>query len=92
VAVKQGFHSGHLTIEDSFSAEKGGINMNAAFFYGGGDIRLENVPDPVPGPGEALVTGQSSGYLRQRSAWLSRPEACLARVGNPIHDGPRAGR
>src|SRR2546427_608596 len=29
--------------------------MRAAIFYGGRDIRVEEVPDPWPGPGEVLV-------------------------------------
>lgn len=29
--------------------------MRAAILHGGGDLRFETVPDPVPGPGEAVV-------------------------------------
>jgi len=29
--------------------------MKAAMFYGGKDIRVEEVPDPIPGPGEVLI-------------------------------------
>ncbi len=35
--------------------------MRAARFYGGKDIRVETVPDPVPGPGEALVRVRAAG-------------------------------
>ncbi len=35
--------------------------MKAAMFYGGKDIRVEEVPDPVPGPGEVLVEVKSAG-------------------------------
>ncbi len=35
--------------------------MKAARFYGGKDIRIEDVPTPVPGPGEALVRVLATG-------------------------------
>ena len=35
--------------------------MKAALFYGGKDIRVEEVPDPEPGPGEVLVRVRSAG-------------------------------
>jgi L-iditol 2-dehydrogenase len=35
--------------------------MKAALFYGGSDIRVESVPDPVPGPGEVLVAPHATG-------------------------------
>ena len=35
--------------------------MKAALFYGGSDIRVESVPDPVPGPGEVLVAPLATG-------------------------------
>ena len=35
--------------------------MKAARFYGGKDIRLETLPDPVPGPGEVLVQVEATG-------------------------------
>jgi threonine dehydrogenase-like Zn-dependent dehydrogenase len=35
--------------------------MKAAMFYGGRDIRVESVPDPVPGPGEVLVRVRAAG-------------------------------
>lgn len=35
--------------------------MKAALFYGGPDIRVETVPDPVPGPGEVLVLVRAAG-------------------------------
>ena len=35
--------------------------MKAALFYGGTDIRIEEVPDHEPGPGEVLVRVRSAG-------------------------------
>ncbi|HAL46248.1 MAG: zinc-binding dehydrogenase [SAR202 cluster bacterium] len=35
--------------------------MKAAIFYGGHDIRVEELPDPEPGPGEILVRVRSAG-------------------------------
>ncbi|MBI4304740.1 MAG: alcohol dehydrogenase catalytic domain-containing protein, partial [Chloroflexi bacterium] len=55
--------------------------MNAALFYGGKDIRVEDVPTPEPGPGEVLVRVRSAGvcgsdlhnYRGNRPASLSVP-------------------
>jgi 2-desacetyl-2-hydroxyethyl bacteriochlorophyllide A dehydrogenase len=35
--------------------------MQAARFYGGRDIRLERLPDPLPGPGEVLIRVRAAG-------------------------------
>lgn len=35
--------------------------MKVALFYGGQDIRVEELPDPKPGPGEALVRVRAAG-------------------------------
>jgi len=35
--------------------------VKAAVFYGGKDIRVEDVPDPVPGPGEVLIEVKAAG-------------------------------
>jgi len=35
--------------------------MKAALFYGGRDIRVEELPDPTPGPGEVLVRIGAAG-------------------------------
>lgn len=35
--------------------------MKAALFYGGKDIRVEEVPDPTPGPGEVVVRVIAAG-------------------------------
>ncbi len=53
--------------------------MKAAMFYGGKDIRVETIPDPVPGPGEVLVDIQAAGIcgsdLHGYRAGASRPGA-----------------
>lgn len=35
--------------------------MKAALFYGGRDIRVEELPDPIPGPGEVLIRIGAAG-------------------------------
>jgi 2-desacetyl-2-hydroxyethyl bacteriochlorophyllide A dehydrogenase len=35
--------------------------MKTAVFYGGPDVRVEDVPDPLPGPGEVLVRIRAAG-------------------------------
>lgn len=35
--------------------------MQAAMFYGGTDIRVEELPEPTPGPGEVLVRVRAAG-------------------------------
>ena len=35
--------------------------MKVAMFYGGKDIRVEEAPDPVPGPGQVLVQVKGAG-------------------------------
>src|SRR6266540_3718923 len=35
--------------------------MRAALFYGGPDIRVEELPRPEPGPGEVLVRVRAAG-------------------------------
>jgi 2-desacetyl-2-hydroxyethyl bacteriochlorophyllide A dehydrogenase len=35
--------------------------MKTAVFYGGPDIRVEEIPDPVPGPGQVLVRVRAAG-------------------------------
>jgi threonine dehydrogenase-like Zn-dependent dehydrogenase len=52
--------------------------MQAAVFYGGKDIRVEEVPTPVPGPGEALIAVRAAGicgsdlhYYRGEDPWKS---------------------
>jgi threonine dehydrogenase-like Zn-dependent dehydrogenase len=52
--------------------------MRAAVFYGGPDIRIEEVPTPRPGPGEVLVEVTAAGicgsdlhYYRGEDPWGS---------------------
>jgi threonine dehydrogenase-like Zn-dependent dehydrogenase len=54
--------------------------MKAALFYGGTDIRVREVPTPVPGPGQALVRVLAAGVCgsdlhgyRNRSVKLDQP-------------------
>ncbi len=55
--------------------------MKAALFYGGPDIRVEQVPDPVPGPGEVLVRVQAAGICGSDLHGYRNPAASL-------HAGP----
>jgi 2-desacetyl-2-hydroxyethyl bacteriochlorophyllide A dehydrogenase len=41
--------------------EKGGERVKAALFYGGADIRVSEMPDPIPGAGEVLVRVRAAG-------------------------------
>jgi 2-desacetyl-2-hydroxyethyl bacteriochlorophyllide A dehydrogenase len=56
--------------------------MKAAMFYGGKDIRVEEVPDPVPGTGEVLIQVKAAGVcgsdlhgyrVRQEEPWFPYP-------------------
>ena len=56
--------------------------MKAAMFYGGKDIRVEELPDPVPGPGEVLIDVQAAGIcgsdmhgyrVRPENPWFPYP-------------------
>lgn len=54
--------------------------MKAALFYGGRDIRVEEVPDPLPGPGEVLIDVGAAGVCgsdlhpyRGASPWGDQP-------------------
>ncbi|GAI10911.1 unnamed protein product, partial [marine sediment metagenome] len=35
--------------------------MKTAMFYGGKDIRVEEVRDPIPGPGDVLIEIKAAG-------------------------------
>jgi 2-desacetyl-2-hydroxyethyl bacteriochlorophyllide A dehydrogenase len=56
--------------------------MKAAMFYGGKDIRIEEVPDPIPAAGEVLVEVKSAGIcgsdlhgyrVRSERPWFPYP-------------------
>lgn len=61
--------------------------MKAAFFYGGGDIRLDNVPDPVPGPGEALVRVKAAGICGSDLHGYRDPKHVWPGLGIPFMTG-----
>lgn len=49
--------------------------MKAAMFYGGKDIRVQEVPDPVPGPGEVLIEVKAAGICgSDLHGYRMRPE------------------
>ncbi len=55
--------------------------MKAAMFYGGKDIRVEEIPDPVAGPGQVVFDIKAAGicgsdmhgYRHARQGWLPVP-------------------
>lgn len=61
--------------------------MKAAFFYGGGDIRLTDVPDPVPGPGEALVRVKAAGICGSDLHGYRDPRRVWPGLGIPFMTG-----
>lgn len=65
--------------------------MSAARYYGAGDIRIEDVPVPTPGEGEALIRILRSGICgTDASEWKSGPR--IFPVSRPHrvtgHEGP----
>jgi L-iditol 2-dehydrogenase len=54
--------------------------VKALIFYGPGDLRLETVPDPVPGPGDVLV--------QVEVALTDGTDAKALRRGHPLLLGP----
>ncbi len=54
--------------------------MRALIFYGPGDVRLEDVPDPEPGPGDVLV--------QVEVALTDGTDAKAYRRGHPVLLGP----
>jgi len=53
--------------------------MLAALLYGNRDLRLQDVPEPVPGPGEAKVTVGHNGLCgTDLHEYFSGPLACTA--------------
>jgi threonine dehydrogenase-like Zn-dependent dehydrogenase len=61
--------------------------MKAAFFYGGEDIRLADVPDPVPGPGEALVRVKAAGICGSDLHGYRDPRRIWPGLGIPYMTG-----
>ncbi|SDW98360.1 (R,R)-butanediol dehydrogenase / meso-butanediol dehydrogenase / diacetyl reductase [Arthrobacter sp. cf158] len=61
--------------------------MKAAVYYGAGDIRIEQVPVPVPDEGEALIRVLRSGICgTDASEWMSGPK-----VFPVVHAHPHSG-
>ncbi|MCC7366997.1 MAG: alcohol dehydrogenase catalytic domain-containing protein [Chloroflexi bacterium] len=65
--------------------------MKAALFYGGRDIRVEELPDPTPGPGEVLVKIGAAGVCgsdlhgyRGGDPWGAAPLAGPRRAGHEL--------
>ncbi|MGE3268107.1 MAG: zinc-binding dehydrogenase [Chloroflexota bacterium] len=65
--------------------------MKTAFFYGGRDIRVEEVADPTPGPGEVLVRIGAAGVCgsdlhgyRGGDPWGASPSAGPRRAGHEL--------
>jgi threonine dehydrogenase-like Zn-dependent dehydrogenase len=61
--------------------------MKAALFYGGPDIRVEEVPDPVPGPGEVLVRVQAAGICGSDLHGYRNPSASFYTTAGPRLSG-----
>jgi 2-desacetyl-2-hydroxyethyl bacteriochlorophyllide A dehydrogenase len=51
--------------------------MKTAVFYGGPDIRVEEIPDPRPGPGEVLVRVRAAGICGSDLHGYREPRADL---------------
>jgi L-iditol 2-dehydrogenase len=76
--------------------------MKALRLHGIGDLRLAEEPDPVPGPGEALVRVTAVGICGSDLHWygesgigeavLTRPLVLGHEAAGVIVDGPRAGQ
>jgi threonine dehydrogenase-like Zn-dependent dehydrogenase len=65
--------------------------MRTAMFYGGTDIRVEEMPTPAPGPGEALVRIAAAGICgsdlhpyRGNSPWGRAPDSGPRRAGHEL--------
>ena len=50
--------------------------MKAAVYHGAGDIRVEDIPDPAPGPGELLLEVHAAGICgTDVGEWMHGPVA-----------------
>lgn len=61
--------------------------MKAALFYGGPDIRVEQVPDPVPGPGEVVVRVKAAGICGSDLHNYRDPSFSFYRTAGPRLSG-----
>ncbi|MGZ8704054.1 MAG: zinc-dependent alcohol dehydrogenase [Aeromicrobium sp.] len=76
--------------------------MRALRLHGAGDLRLEDEPPPVPGPGDAVVRVTAVGICGSDLHWydeaaiggamLTRPLVLGHEAAGVIADGPRAGQ
>jgi L-iditol 2-dehydrogenase len=76
--------------------------MRCATIHGAGDVRVEQMPDPVAGPGESLVRIMSVGLCGSDLHWFAEGgigDAALARplvlgheMAGAVVSGPLAGR
>lgn len=65
--------------------------MRAAVYHGARDIRIENLPVPIPGPGELLLEVRSSGICGTDALeWDRGPVLTPADQPHPVsgHQGP----
>lgn len=60
--------------------------MKAAMFYGGHDIRVEEVPDPTPGPGEVVVRVKAAGICGSDLHGYRIPDAGARAPGMRGHE------
>jgi threonine dehydrogenase-like Zn-dependent dehydrogenase len=58
--------------------------MRAALFYGGPDIRVEDLPQPEPGPGEVLVRVRAAGICGSDLHGYRRPAPVPAPGETPV--------
>jgi threonine dehydrogenase-like Zn-dependent dehydrogenase len=61
--------------------------MRAALFYGGKDIRVGEVPDPIPGPGEVLVRTAAAGICGSDLHGYRDPERGWPGLNRPYTTG-----
>jgi (R,R)-butanediol dehydrogenase / meso-butanediol dehydrogenase / diacetyl reductase len=64
--------------------------VKAAVYYGAGDIRIEDVPEPEPGPGELLLEVHAAGICGTDVAEFLHGPIAYAVEGHPVtgHRGP----
>ena len=61
--------------------------VKTAMFYGGKDIRVEEVRDPIPGPGQALIRIKAAGICGSNlHGYRSGPRPGRTGPGNPGHE------